>query len=858
MIVSVTVTDNRETQIADAIKSVVDHVDWVILLDTGITDRTVQVAEEVAGNKLTVVRHAWVDFSTARNAGLEAARSLGAEWIIIVDSDERLDFGTRSLKDTLANTRTNVLQMESFDGHYPKDKILRASSPMHFTGPTHETLLASGPKENLVDASFFELSKSDDQLKQKFTRDLKLLLDYVKEHPDDPRWWYYLGASYEGLGDRKLAAEAFGECVERRHLIGEEAAWSAYKQAEQLFILDQFNECVAAATRGMGADSTFGECAWLAAAASYRLGRIDQSIAWARTAEAVGLYKGCGHHRAWFRYLPALYELPYDVLRYALSDETARQQAEIDFTAAKCARIGASTEDGLDCLSIMRGAHGRHEARLMLRPPSLEKLCPSTRSTRISFEPPNGYRPMNPSICRHNGELWCVVRTVNYSMSGRSYSIDDPDGVVRTENYLGRLLENGELVEPELMRDLDTSPRAPSRIVGYEDVRLVSLGDELAASATVCDHDPNRRMIGRLYLNDEGDVEYVDVQETNQEHEKNWMPISVGGALTWIYSLDPTAILPGPLRECPFALEHLRGGAAVGFEEGYLAVTHETIEADEGRIYLHRFVRLNDEFNVIAVSPSWVFAKHGIEFCAGLVRDGDDLILSYGVEDREAWIARVNVKEIENMKWITPAPIDEIIDRELLQIPGWCTIEKAKRMAELTRGAKLCVELGVFGGRSLVAMSLALQEQGFGRVDGIDPYTPAASLEGSNDPANNEWWLKLDHEAIAREAQTALYRLKLVTCTRLIRMHSLDVVGFYENEIIDVIHQDSNHSEEISSEEVSLWAPKIRSGGLWIFDDSHWPTTQKAQRALESIGFEEIEVHTETGGQTQWKVYKKK
>ncbi len=660
MLVSVTVTDSREAQIADAIRSIVDHVDLVLLLDTGITDSTIERAREVAGEKLVVAKHSWVDFSTARNAGLEEAKKLGADWIIIVDSDERLDFGTRDLRTTLANTHANVLQIESSDGHYPKDKILRASSSMHFVGPTHETLLCSGPREILVDSSFFELSKSEDQLKQKFARDLKLLLDYTKEHPDDPRWWYYLGASYEGLGNHNLAAVAFGECIERRHLAGEEAAWAGYKQAEQLFILERYNESIAAAARGMGADSTFGECAWIAAVASYRSGRIDQSVAWARAAEAVGRYKGCGSERAWFRHLPALYELPYDVLRYALTDGAARQQAETDFYLAKRTRVQTLIgKQDLDWLSVSRSVsvENREEARSMLWPPTLGELCSSARSTRIQFDPPNGYRPMNPSICRHNGEIWCVVRTVNYSVERGQYTYAS-DGIVRTENYLGRLLPGGELAEPELMRDLDTSRvRQPSRIVGYEDIRLVSLGDELTASATVCDHDPNRRMMARLHLSDDGDVERAVVQATNQEHEKNWMPLSVGGALTWIYSLDPTAILPGPLNYCSFALENLRGGAAVAFQEGYLCVTHEVIPTNEGRIYLHRFVQLDAHFYVVSVSKAWVFAHHGVEFCVGLVVDNDDIIMSYGVEDREAWIVRVPSTEVlNNVEWFTAKP----------------------------------------------------------------------------------------------------------------------------------------------------------------------------------------------------------
>jgi hypothetical protein len=163
------------------------------------------------------------------------------------------------------------------------------------------------------------------------------------------------------------------------------------------------------------------------------------------------------------------------------------------------------------------------------------------------------------------------------------------------------------------------------------------------------------RRIVRLHLTPKGDVKRADMQPTNQLHEKNWMPLSVGGKLTWIYSLDPTAILPGPLRECPFALEHLRGGAATAFKDGYLCVTHEVLPIDGKRVYLHRFVRLDERFNVVAVSPAWVFERYGIEFCAGIAVDSKQkIVLSYGIHDREAWIAHVDTREIERMKWMKP------------------------------------------------------------------------------------------------------------------------------------------------------------------------------------------------------------
>jgi len=310
-----------------------------------------------------------------------------------------------------------------------------------------------------------------------------------------------------------------------------------------------------------------------------------------------------------------------------------------------------------DSLGVSRSASVacRDTARSMLRPPTLARLCPRSRAVRIRFDPPGGYAPMNPSICYHKGALWCVVRAVNYSLEGREYTSHDPHGVFRTENYLGRLDPNGEFIEPRLMRDLDPSPKFLSRHVGYEDVRLVSIKDTLTASASVDDRTPGKSCrVARLHLDGFGDVTRADVQPSNQLHEKNWMPLSVNGEFTWIYSLDPVAILPGPLRSCPLALDHLRGGAAIDFDDGYLCVTHEIIEESVGRIYLHRFVRLDERFCVTAVSPTWVFAHHGIEFCTGIARNEEQVTLSYGIADREAWFTQIDAKEIRNMEWIAP------------------------------------------------------------------------------------------------------------------------------------------------------------------------------------------------------------
>lgn len=191
---------------------------------------------------------------------------------------------------------------------------------------------------------------------------------------------------------------------------------------------------------------------------------------------------------------------------------------------------------------------------------------------------------------------------------------------------------------------------------------------------------------------------------------------------------------------------------------------------------------------------------------------------------------------------------DEIIEREFPLIPGWCTIEKGKRMGELSNGETLCVELGVFGGRGLLAMGLATSH----KVYGVDPYTAEAALEGKNDPANDEWWESCPLEEIYQGALAMIDRVGLTGIAEIIRLKSVDAAEKFLPGSIGVLHQDANHSTETSRAEVALWAPKIRIGGLWIFDDTNWSTTLHAQRDLVERGFEEIEDH-ET-----WKVFQRR
>jgi len=180
-------------------------------------------------------------------------------------------------------------------------------------------------------------------------------------------------------------------------------------------------------------------------------------------------------------------------------------------------------------------------------------------------------------------------------------------------------------------------------------------------------------------------------------------------------------------------------------------------------------------------------------------------------------------------------------------IEGWCNRDKAIKMMEyIDDSTKVSVELGVWGGKSLLPIAFKCK----GDVYGIDAWNVSASLEGKNDVANDEWWSKINYNDMYNYTHRLMDSHKCDN-VKLLRMKSSDAVKIFDDHSIDFLHQDSNHSEETSCMEVDLYYNKVKPGGTWVFDDTNWPTTKKAQDLLVSKGY------TEVYDSGEWKVYKR-
>lgn len=293
--------------------------------------------------------------------------------------------------------------------------------------------------------------------------------------------------------------------------------------------------------------------------------------------------------------------------------------------------------------------------------PTLAELGP-VEFRRIDIKPYKpGWSVFNPTVLVHANQLVGIVRSSNYAFDGRNYIPPPEDNhVIKTKNifvtYDHNLCINNiiPLEDPEYTRNGFT-------VAGLEDARLYVDDSGLAASATVRDVAPydGRCRIGTAHIDLLSrcfqNLRTADTPSNN--HEKNWMPII--GQNNWLYSCSVggntetvawrdnkwARTITGA---APKLARHFRGSSQlVPFQNGYLALIHEVAFDDNRRIYSHRFVWFDSNFVLTRCSAIFFFrVKREIEFAAGLAVHNNAVIASFGVNDKQAWLAILRPEDV--------------------------------------------------------------------------------------------------------------------------------------------------------------------------------------------------------------------
>ena len=170
---------------------------------------------------------------------------------------------------------------------------------------------------------------------------------------------------------------------------------------------------------------------------------------------------------------------------------------------------------------------------------------------------------------------------------------------------------------------------------------------------------------------------------------------------------------------------------------------------------------------------------------------------------------------------------------------GWCSPEKASALMDVVKRAcdgvddPVCVEIGVYGGRSLQPIALALKDMGRGMVYGIDPWTNSIAMEGY-EGEDRDFWGSVDMDLAYDTCVEGLGMLGVQDHVCLLKTTSA-LAGMLTD--VRVLHLDGKHTEQ-RQRDVERWAPAVAEGGYCLVNDLDLNDhTRRAGDLLSSMGF---------------------
>jgi tetratricopeptide (TPR) repeat protein len=229
------IVKDEEELLGDCLASAKDGVDELVVVDTGSTDRTIEIAESYGAR---ILHFPWNgSFSDARNHGLEQATGTHILWL---DADERLEEGdARRLRELAAQPwrEAHWLVETNYTG---QDEVGMAATHLalrlwrnrphyRFQGAIHEQIRVTMPTElperfnsSKLRIRHYGYLKARIEDRDKHARNLELLLKEIERNPNDAFAHFNTGSEYVGTGDGGAARKHFEHALT---LVRREPSW---------------------------------------------------------------------------------------------------------------------------------------------------------------------------------------------------------------------------------------------------------------------------------------------------------------------------------------------------------------------------------------------------------------------------------------------------------------------------------------------------------------------------------------------------------------------------------------------------------------------------------------------------------
>jgi len=173
---------------------------------------------------------------------------------------------------------------------------------------------------------------------------------------------------------------------------------------------------------------------------------------------------------------------------------------------------------------------------------------------------------------------------------------------------------------------------------------------------------------------------------------------------------------------------------------------------------------------------------------------------------------------------------------------GWASLNKSGYFIDCVEEIctrvdnPVCVEIGVYAGKSLLPIAMSLQRNKKGIVYGIDPWSNEEAIKGYSGP-NEYYWGSIDLKEKYQFFQNLILEFDLSKYVITV-VDASDNVPEIKN--IDLLHIDGQHTEQ-AVRDAKKFASQVTLNGYCFVDDITWGEVADLPYLLKDMGF--VEVH---------------
>jgi len=272
---------NEEGNLPRSLDAVVGLADAVVVVDTGSTDRTVDLARawsDRTGIPLKVAEFEWRDdFAAAKNFAIEQVETSHFIWL---DADDIVDnpIAVRDAFDSSDHDVYHLLTDLGPGGRFRRERI--APSSVRWLYPVHECLDIRGLDGTNIPLAVLHRPAEAEHWIGSLERNERILKAWLEREPKSDRATFYLAETLRQRGESDAAAALYETHYTRGTDWREPMLHSAYQVARHRLHAKEWEEAIRWGLEAIRTDSAWREGYYVVGDAHFWMGDYTTAYVW--------------------------------------------------------------------------------------------------------------------------------------------------------------------------------------------------------------------------------------------------------------------------------------------------------------------------------------------------------------------------------------------------------------------------------------------------------------------------------------------------------------------------------------------------------------------------------------------------